>query len=356
MTDPLLTIEDATREFRVSPKTIRRRLTSGEIAGAYKRPGNRGPEWVMPRQSLADAGFAPRPLAATTAVPTDADERASYWEQRALDAEAALQAGGHARRRRVGARRWAFIGVSLVVALVAAFVVLQSRSDPVPGREAGGAGAMGTVVALLEQETDPGDAIGLVGERRTDAIPAGRMVAPSPRAGWESPAGPRFVVATFDDSAPPPAVASLRTSADRILRTPHGDLTVEVFDRTPRAGVAAQDLGADASGPAPGSDVGVAVPAPEADPDAASAPLADPAPASAPDPVTQPGVVEVLEGDSFWTIADAVVSAELGVDAPTEAVTAYWAALVSANADRLVEPGNADLLHVGQAIVLPPRT
>ena len=26
MTDPLLTIEDATREFRMSPKTIRRRL------------------------------------------------------------------------------------------------------------------------------------------------------------------------------------------------------------------------------------------------------------------------------------------------------------------------------------------
>lgn len=355
MTDPLLTIEDATREFRVSPKTIRRRLTSGEIAGAYKRAGNRGPEWVMPRQSLADAGFAPRPLAATTAVPTDAAGRASYWEQRALDAEAALQARGDARRRSFGGLGWAVIGVS-VIALVAGFVVLQSRNDPALERDPGGAGAMGTVAALLEQETVPGDAIGLVGERRTDAIPAGRVLAPSPRAGWESAAGPRFVVATFDESAPPIAVASLRASADRILRTPHGALTVEVFDRTPRGGVAAQDLRAEASGPAPGSDPDVASAAPEAGPGTARAAPADPAPASDSDPVTQPGAVEVLEGDSFWTIADAVVSAELGVDAPTEAVTTYWSALVSANADRVVEPGNADLLHVGQAIVLPPRT
>lgn len=45
MSDPLLPIEDATGDFRVRAKTIRRWLTAGEIAGACKRPGNRGPEW-----------------------------------------------------------------------------------------------------------------------------------------------------------------------------------------------------------------------------------------------------------------------------------------------------------------------
>ena len=71
MTDPLLTIEDATREFRVSPKTVRRRLVAGEIDGAYKRPGTRGPEWVMPRSSLDAVGFVRRGEVDSPELPTD---------------------------------------------------------------------------------------------------------------------------------------------------------------------------------------------------------------------------------------------------------------------------------------------
>lgn len=86
MRDPLLTIEDATREFRVSAKTIRRRLTFGQIGGADKRLGHRRPEWVIPRESLAAAGSAglvgvDRRIAlpgvpddAGGAAPTDPDE------------------------------------------------------------------------------------------------------------------------------------------------------------------------------------------------------------------------------------------------------------------------------------------
>ena len=386
MTDPLLTIEEATREFRVSPKTIRRRLTAGEIVGAYKRPGSRGPEWVMPRQSLTEAGFSPRPLASAVALPTDAEARASYWERRATDAEAALRAGGdggvatRSRRHRLGGLRWGFVGVSLVVALLAALVVLQSRSGSSPARA--GTGAMGVVAALLEQETDRGDAIGLVGERRTDAVPAGRLVAPSPSAGWESPSGPRFVVATFDDDAPPPPVAALRASAVMVLRSPHGDMIVEVFDRTPRVGVetAAENReDADVGDPADSTVPSPVVEVPEADRPAASPPparvspppsvRAGTSPGTDPDAGTPtsvastagsgsaaPGEAQVLEADSFWTIAELVVSAERGADASDDAVVAYWSVLLDANADRLVEPGNADLLHVGQTIVLPPLT
>ena len=61
--------------------------------------------------------------------------------------------------------------------------------------------------------------------------------------------------------------------------------------------------------------------------------------------------VTVAPGDSFWTIAaDAVAGAGL----PDAVVAQYWEALMDANADRLVEPGNPDLLHVGQDLILPP--
>jgi len=97
VTDPLLTIEDATREYRVSPKTIRRRLGAGEIEGAYKRPGQRGPEWVIPRGALEAAGFVRRAEAPATELPEVDSARADYWERRALDAEAALRAAKPSR-------------------------------------------------------------------------------------------------------------------------------------------------------------------------------------------------------------------------------------------------------------------
>lgn len=407
MTDPLLTIEDATREFRVSPKTIRRRLSSGEIDGAYKRPGNRGPEWVMPRGSLAAAGFVPRPLAAPATLPTDADERAAYWERRAVDAEAALRAAEGApppaRRQDWRGLGWAFVAVSLLIALIAGLIVLGSDDgdDAEPAPDV--AGAMPLVVELLERETDPGDAIGLVGERRTDALPSGRVAAASPRSGWESSAGPRFVVATFDDEAPPAPVRALRTSSEVVLRAPHAGMVVEVYDRrSPADGGATEVAGPPLVTPDPGADDGTAdpatapedadpAPAPEVTPSTAPAaageapedaegaavgPSATPstpagpapaadvdAPAGAPAPSADPAApaatpseVQVRAGESFWSIAEGLVTAELGADATDATITSYWSALTGANADRLVEPGNPDLLHVGQTILLPPVT
>ena len=65
-----------------------------------------------------------------------------------------------------------------------------------------------------------------------------------------------------------------------------------------------------------------------------------------------PGTVVVQVGESFWTIAVDLVAAS-GGSPDAGAVTSVWSALVAANADRLVEPGNPDLLHVGQTLVVP---
>jgi hypothetical protein len=64
-----------------------------------------------------------------------------------------------------------------------------------------------------------------------------------------------------------------------------------------------------------------------------------------------PGTVEVVAGDSFWTLAGALAGS--GGTADTAEVTIVWSALIDANRDRLVEPGNPDLLHVGQVLVVP---
>jgi hypothetical protein len=62
----------------------------------------------------------------------------------------------------------------------------------------------------------------------------------------------------------------------------------------------------------------------------------------------------VVAGESFWTIADEVLTDRLD-RTPTEAETAaYWERLVLANRDRLVDRDNPDLIFPGQSLSVPP--
>lgn len=65
-------------------------------------------------------------------------------------------------------------------------------------------------------------------------------------------------------------------------------------------------------------------------------------------------VVVVAPGDSFWTIAEAEVSAADAPSPSAEVVAPYWRRLIEANQASLVEPGNPDLIHPGQRLTLPP--
>ncbi len=62
----------------------------------------------------------------------------------------------------------------------------------------------------------------------------------------------------------------------------------------------------------------------------------------------------VASGDHLWHIAEETL-VDQGTTAPTAGeVGAYWRTLCEANHDRLLDPGNPDLIMPGQRIVLPP--
>lgn len=64
----------------------------------------------------------------------------------------------------------------------------------------------------------------------------------------------------------------------------------------------------------------------------------------------------VEQGESFWSIAHETMQdhGEPGDELDDETIAAYWRVLIDANVDRLIEPGNPDLIMPGQEFVLPP--
>ena len=63
----------------------------------------------------------------------------------------------------------------------------------------------------------------------------------------------------------------------------------------------------------------------------------------------------VKSGESFWVIATETLADEWGVSDLTDTeIVSYWEPLIAANQDRLVDPGNPDLLLPDQELVLPP--
>ena len=62
----------------------------------------------------------------------------------------------------------------------------------------------------------------------------------------------------------------------------------------------------------------------------------------------------VEPGESFWSIAEEHLADTWQLDELSdEQIVRYWKPLIAANEDRLVDPGNPDLLLPGQELVLP---
>ena len=77
--------------------------------------------------------------------------------------------------------------------------------------------------------------------------------------------------------------------------------------------------------------------------------------ATTPD-TTQGDDLWVVEcGESFWSIArETLLDTRPQEDLTDQQIATYWRVLIEANKERLVEPGNPDLILPGQELILPP--
>lgn len=82
-------------------------------------------------------------------------------------------------------------------------------------------------------------------------------------------------------------------------------------------------------------------------------PSASSAPAPGPPTGAAPVTATVQAGQSFWSIATAVVAARVGTIPTAEQIGPYWVALVAANAADLRQPDDPDLIYPGQTVVVP---
>lgn len=107
----------------------------------------------------------------------------------------------------------------------------------------------------------------------------------------------------------------------------------------------------DTSTPPGGDESPVAATPVAHQPGAPTAPTAPVVPAA---PEIDPSAWVVEPGDSFWSIAEEVMTAPDGSTPDERTVSRYWQRLIDANRANLVDPDNADLLLPGQRLVVPP--
>jgi hypothetical protein len=86
------------------------------------------------------------------------------------------------------------------------------------------------------------------------------------------------------------------------------------------------------------------------DPGEAAGPVAPAEPAEPAEPWT------VAPGDSFWSIAEEILTDIAGHEPTEQAIRRYWVQLIETNRRRLADPANPDLLFPGQLLDLPDPT
>ncbi len=66
------------------------------------------------------------------------------------------------------------------------------------------------------------------------------------------------------------------------------------------------------------------------------------------------GHVIVESGDHFWALAEDTLATGWGRNPTDEEITPYWSDMIELNRDRLLPPGDPDLIHPGQQFLTPP--
>ena len=145
----------------------------------------------------------------------------------------------------------------------------------------------------------------------------------------------------------------LRTLADRVSPAMLRRLAGTAVAASMSIAVAGPVAAGDGVG-SPGTAVMVVIDGPPLAPAAMPVPVpAIPGAPASVAPSSGPVEVRVAVGDSFWRLAERAVEQAHGPRVDDAAVADYWRRVLAANRERLVDPGNADLLLPGQVVVLP---
>lgn len=169
--------------------------------------------------------------------------------------------------------------------------------------------------------------VGLTGTIVSPAVsPA--LVAATPDEGKE-PADRTAVMVKLEPASPSTTTTASSTTTSPATTPPPASTTSTTVAAT---------AGTNTTGPSAGRSTGPAEPAAEA-------------------PATNAPTWTVQPGDSFWSIADEIVTEQHGSrgrSSPTDAeIARYWRVLIEANRDRLADRRNPDLLIPGQELYLP---
>jgi nucleoid-associated protein YgaU len=167
----------------------------------------------------------------------------------------------------------------------------------------------------------------------------GTLLGSVPAPGLASGPDPPTVVAASD--RPPRSqsgVLDIDPAVDTATMTRLGDSPPETATMTREPPLARHAVPGDAAGPGP-----LLAAASEATNEHG------PGPPQAPDDSTW--IVE--PGDSFWSIAEDVLTPRGGPARGDRQIGRYWRRLIDANRSRLVDPRNPDLLLPGQRLQLP---
>jgi hypothetical protein len=195
-----------------------------------------------------------------------------------------------------------------------------------------------------------------------DEPPVMRPIDPAEVDEPESPTAPSGSIDGADRPTMTRSPSAGTTLTSRDLGSPDGDLGADSGGRRPPTPAAEASRGIPApSARAPqdgdGGDPPVMGRGPDSDPGrAAPTPGVDDGPGSARhERPTGSARHVVTRGESFWTIAEGLVRSRPGGEgADLAEIARTWQRLIDRNAEMLVDPGNPDLLHVGQVIHLVP--
>lgn len=348
--DVELTINSAARAYDIRRRTLRALLDEGAIDGARRRDGPTGPEWVFPATSLEALGYRRSPRPADD--PRDRPRSRAWW-----------------------------VGLGVLAFLVLVPIIAVASVDDA-GDEASDADPRERLTAFVAAQTVRGEPVGAVGASALELVPAERAPVVITGDGVPEPR-PRYVIVSDDGPRAGRQWVSDHAAATE-MAVEHGgqayrlvDLTgpgtsaaapttsSTVADETAASTTPVADEHADSGAPpatttpppppappgpedeAPGPDGAGQADLDDAQEDGTTEPL-DAAPSGSP-----PASVEVRPGEHFWAIAADVVR-DGDPEAGDAEIAEYWLDLIELNEDRLVEPGNPDLLVPGQVLLLPP--